>query len=289
MKLTNKHNIPEPIYQYVLERLYPPKEGRLGITDLINPPLIRTLRLKYWDNIEQDVSEFLWMVLSGGIHHILSKYDDKLLLEHKMEYQIGDITVVGKADIIDGDAIDDYKVTSIWSYLLGAKDEWEQQLNCYAYLRTKEGMNETDVPPVRHLRIHNMLRDWMKSKSVQKDYPPIPFMTKYVKLWTFEEQEQFINNRVKDHLENPERECTDKEKWCKPNTYAVMKKGNKKALRVLDSECEAIQWCVEKGYCQTVNAPIVLPNNIDIIERRGNKVRCSNNYCGVKSVCPYCV
>jgi hypothetical protein len=268
MKLSNKHNIPMPIYQHVKERMYPPKEGRMGVTTLINPPLVRTLFTRHYNEIEHDVSDYLWMVLSSGVHHILSKYDDKLLLEHKMEQKIGDITLVGKSDIIDGDAIDDYKVTSIWSYLAGIKDEWTQQLNCYAYMRTIEGM-------------------WMKSKSYQRDYPPIPFQSKDVPVWSFEKQEQFIKMRLQDHLENPERKCTsyalvgkNNEMWEKPTVYAVKKKGQKNAVRggLHDSNNDAVKWMVSKKYTEQGGYYIEI--------RKGDRVRCSN-YCGVSGVCPH--
>ena len=157
-------------------------------------------------------------------------------VQHKFEIPIDGVVVVGKTDIYwpSQERIEDWKVTSCWSFLLGDKKDWERQLNCYAWGFRKK------MWPVKKLQINAILRDWQKSKILHdKDYPRIPFVTKEIPLWTREEQEQYIREQLQYHRMSEPAECSPEDKWEKPTTYAVMKKGRKSALRVLPSEEEA--------------------------------------------------
>ena len=66
MKITNKHNLDESIYN-TLSRVYPPVPNRYSVTDLVNPPLMRYLREKHWNELEQDASDMLWMLLGKAL------------------------------------------------------------------------------------------------------------------------------------------------------------------------------------------------------------------------------
>ena len=169
--------------------------------------------------------------------------------------------------------IDDYKCTSVWSFLFGEKPDWTSQLNSYSYLlRLERNRLHIDIP-VTTLRIQAILRDWQKSKIYEKDYPPIAFQVIDLDLWTFEQQEEYIKSRLRDHIQNPHRECTSEEKWQTEDTYAVMKSGQKKALRVLDTQLEAESW--------------LKSNKGDSIIKRSGKCKRCQDYCTVRSVCEF--
>jgi len=75
--------------------------------------------------------------------------------------------------------------------------------------------------------------------------------------------------------------CTASERWEKQSTYAVMKKGRKSALRVLETEKDAFQWCADNGYLLEGNG--VKPG-FSIEFRQGESTRCEK-YCSVRDFC----
>jgi hypothetical protein len=68
-------------------------------------------------------------------------------------------------------------------------------------------------------------------------------------------------------------ECTDEERWMRPDSWAVMKVGNKRATKVHDSRHEA-----EKHLAN-------LDGNFVIDHRRGEPIRCTGDYCNVSAWC----
>jgi hypothetical protein len=284
--ITNKYNIPGPIFKAV-NREYQQQENRFSVTDLINPPLIRKLKLQHWDELSEDASERLWALLGQAVDHIISQNAAGAIVQDKFEIAVDGAIIVGRKDIEwpEKGIIEDWKVTSVWSFLLGEKLDWERQLNCYAWGTRKQGR------AVTRLKINAILRDWQKSKMLRdNDYPRIPFVSREIPLWSFEQQEQYIKDQLEYHRMAEPEECSPEGKWEKPTTYAVMKKGRKTALRVLDSKDNAIQWCLDNNYAEIQDEPEGkigrLAGNIEIETRSGECVRCKS-YCPVRMVCPY--
>lgn len=282
MTLTNKWNIPQPWPSLILQHEYAPDPKRYSVTDLFNPPLIRTLRIKHWDQLGSDVSDYLWMLNGNALDKYLG---DALaaqgwLTQHKMTWEVEGATVVGVADGIGGNTIVDVKVTSV--YTLDNKDrlrEWINQLNSYALLRDIESHQQGLSMPINRIEIHAFLRDWVVSTARrERTYPRTQLaVLDFTKdLWPFEQREEFVLRHLLDHLEHPMRECTPEERWETPPKFAVMKEGRKSALRVLDSEPEAKAWVKD-------NNPT---GCISIQARPGERKRCKD-YCAVSDVCPY--
>jgi hypothetical protein len=290
MKITNNYSLPKQLVSVVESTSYAPNPERMSVTDLINPPLIRTLKIKHYEELTADVSDYIWMLLGISVDYILNKYDEDVITQHKIELPLphptkegATITLVGKLDVIDGGSIEDWKVTSAWSFLHGgAKPEWIEQLNLYAYMRRMECMQKEnyDVPPVTQLRINAILRDWQHSKARQPDYPNKATVVLNIPLWTLDEQYKFIERRMKDHYHNPMRECTAEEKWQRPTTYALMKKGRKSAVKVEETYDDVYEYGLMKGI-------VVKDSKTHYIEERpGACVRC-DDYCAVSCFCPY--
>ena len=251
MELTNKYKLPEAFANLIRGMNYDPRDRdpkRVSITTLIGNPLPRILAVKHWDELTEDVSEHIWRVLGSSVHEVLSGADKKtnnLLVEEKLTEVVDDITIVGKLDMYDGatKSVEDWKVTSVWSIQFGDHEDWENQLNSYAWLLRKLGFE------VNGLKINAILKDWRKGESYKyNDYPQCPFVSINVKLWTFEQQEAYIKERVaiyKQAISLPIEEvpvCNAKERWAKETTYAVMKNNNKTASRVLETAKEAEDW-----------------------------------------------
>lgn len=275
--ITNKFNLPAPIYKAV-SKTYQPNPDRFSVTDLIGSALIRKLKLEHWQELTEDASERLWALLGQAVDYIISKNAEGAIVQEKFEIPIGGVVVVGKPDIYypEMGAIEDWKVTSVWSFILGGKKDWEEQLNCYAWGLRKQGK------VVNSLKINAILRDWQKSKMLKdEDYPRIPFISKDIPLWSFEKQDEYVKEQLEYHRTCRDPVCDSEDKWEKPTTYAVMKKGRKSALRVLDSMEKAESWKVDKQGLEPKDS-----DGLSIVERPGECTRCLN-YCPVRSVCPY--
>ncbi len=283
MKITNNFRLPPEVYNAV-SRVYPIDPNRMSVTALIDAPLIRQLKIKHWDALEEDASGRLWALLGKGVHAVLDRQETGAITEKKLEVKVGGITIVGKTDNYKDEIITDWKVTSVWHHIFSDNKSETAQANCYAWLWRKHDH------PVKKLIIYRILRDWQQSK-VGDDYPPIPFVQVEVPLWSFEEQEKYIQEQLQYHQIADSEECSPDEKWEKPTTYAVMKKGRKSALRVLDDEGTAIQWCLDNELAYYNREPdesniLDYKTGISIVERKGECVRCLN-YCPVRSKCPY--
>ena len=271
MLITNTHNLPSVFVELAQNWQYKPKPNRIGVTEFCDTPQIRYLKIKHWDELKQDVSEMLWMFLGGAVHSVLEKADIvNALTEEKLEVKLSDtITLVGKPDLLHNREIHDYKVCSAYAFLLGSKPEWERQLNLYRWLYMQHGFR------VDSLKIHAILRDWTKSKTyANDDYPEIPFQTVEIKIWGDGYLKTYIDDRLYVYTSRPVSPCLPAQQWERPTTYAIMKKGRKSALRVLDTKEEAEKWIVDNN-----------KDKLEIVERKGVKTRCES-YCIVRNVCP---
>ena len=305
MKLTNIYNLPDGIFNAVVESIQKPQPDIIRVTELINPPICKQLALEHWDTITADASEFLWSLLGTAVHgelsgqnknilpflekllktditkivktirhYITSLQDNDVLIEKRVTIPVGDIVISGQVDryVKPEFAIEDYKCTSVWSYLYGIKPEWVAQLNVYRYLF--ESINYR----VKKLTINAILRDWMMSKSIQVDYPKIPFAVIDIPVWSPDKINSYIEERVAIHQSDP-LPCNPAERWQRKSTWAIMKDGRKSAVRVKDTMEEA----------QTYLRYDVKPadqKKCEIVERVGEAIKCKS-YCLCRDLCPY--
>ena len=287
MKYTNKHNLPIEIIRAIKNDQYSKGESHISVTGLLQSPRIRLLNIENQDKITVDYSDEVWKILGQGIHAILERanenYEDTIT-EQRMFAEVNGWTISGQTDslALDENILKDYKVTSVWtviSALSGGKKEWEEQLNCYAWLHKK-----TTGETIDQLNIIALARDWNKRELQRRggDYPVSAISTIKIPVWSFKKQEQFINERVSKHQDaelifdigGDLPLCTDEERWKKDDTYRVMKKGRKTAVRVLASQKESDKY---------------LKGNDDkafyIEHSLGECMKCTGNYCGVAEFC----
>ena len=217
-----------------------PTEGRYGVNALNGAPRVEQLKRRHWDEIEYDPMERLWMVMGKLLHsQPEGRADVNALAEERIKVSIGGRDVVGVVDHYADETITDYKFVSTWASNDGVKPEWEAQLNCYAYLLRACGF------PVTKLQIQAVYRDWSQKKAdTDKGYPPRAEVMK-VKLWDPAKVLDHLEKRVALHVANetkPDGEltpCTDAERWARPGKFALMKEGNKKAVKLYDTREEA--------------------------------------------------
>jgi hypothetical protein len=270
MKLTNKMGLPSPFVRFVEQRQRRPDPSRLSVTGLIGPAWQRMLLVNHWDELEADASESVWSLFGTAVHDLLEKHADPAehIVEEPIRISAGDDYVIGHPDLLstqDG-ILTDYKVTSVWSLVLGGRAEWAQQLNLYAHGMRQAGHTVT--------RVQNIvfLRDWSAGKALAGgDYPGSMVVVVPQPLWSEAECDQFLRERLQAHA--APTPCSPEERWVRPSTWAVMKEGRKTAVRVFDNPFEA-EVLAAQASKQTV------------VERRGRAVRCES-YCPVRAVCRY--
>lgn len=273
MKITNRNNLPQPFVDAVTPRA--PQDGVIRVTELIGAPLIRRLMLEHWHTLTDDASERVWSVFGQSVHALLEASSDfnLHLIEKEVAMWCNEMNIRGRPDAlaIFSTTLIDYKVTSVWSILLGDKVEWERQLNVYAHMLRREGYEVTSLENVC------ILRDWSRhGQKTNPDYPPQPVVTLRPRVWGDAECATYIAERVAAHQSPTVEPCTAEERWEKPTTYAVMKPGLKRATRVLPSQEAAEAFIAENPALAKA----------EIVKRPGASVRCQD-YCPVRTVCSY--
>jgi len=267
MKITNKYGLPPAIYNSCSQVFDLTPKGTFRVSELTSPPQQYYLKRKHFSELTDDASSRLWALLGTAVHYVTEKHSpDGSLPEENLAVEFGGRIIKGRADLIHGEELHDYKITSVWSYIFGDKPEWETQLNLYAWIANQTGHNIT------RLIVYAILRDWQTSKSHDADYPEIPFAEIGIPMWSRGKVEAWLMDKIMEFEAETPRPCTPEERWEKPTKYAVMKKGQKKAVKLFDNAEDA----TTMAYNTT---------NLYIEERHGSRIRCES-YCIVKDFCP---
>jgi hypothetical protein len=317
VKLTNKRGLPNSIVSAISSytSLYSRGDADISVTQLIDSPKIKILKEQFNDQIEEDISEIIWRVFGNAVHKLFedskSDNDKKVLNEQRFYGKCNGWKISGAIDRLEyetetngaaweGDqvilsvkkaTIYDYKCVSVWQifknsyYPKGFKDEWEEQLNCYAWLLRQNGY----VIERGKIRILGLARDWKKSQAWNEearlgdgydphvDYPDVQIKQILIPVWSNEKQDEFIKNRVETHQQADqlyhtmkyETPCSYKEMWKDPTKFAVMQGSKKRALKIFDDKNDAQDYAKNfentriqirpsvskrcKDYCNVVN------------------------------------
>ncbi len=281
MKLTNKHNIPQTFVNVLERPTYSKGRAHISVTQLINSPKIVALTNQFQDQLEQDVSDMIWSLFGSAVHGVLEHgADANHLIEERIKTEVDGWTISGAIDlqILNEDgtiSIRDYKVTSAWTAMNNKKD-WEQQLNIYAWL--VESVKQKEVKDVGVVAI---IRDWSRRDAARNpDYPQAPVKEIPISLWSLEDRNVFIRERIADHSDcmfamdtgSDLPDCTPEQMWEKPTTWALKKTGNVRAKSIYETE-DAAQAALEEA-----------GKEYEIEIRLGERTRCAT-FCSVSSFC----
>ena len=283
MKITNKLNLPQPFVDAVT-REYQYKDKQYSVTALLKGSCQTVLERRFHDVIEQDVADMIWLIFGTSVHSVLenAQETETQLKENKLVIDVGDYKLSGIFDLYDEatKTVTDYKTATVWKVIYNDWEDYRKQLLMYAWMLRKIGF-ECDKG-----EIVAMLKDHSKTKAkIDSDYPPYPVHKVSFKFndKDFKDIEQFIIDKFKEIAIAEETEtemlkpCSSEERWETPTKYAVMKKGRKTALRVVESEQEAKEYMEWKG---------VTEKDHYIEERKGECKKC-NEYCNVNIYCPF--
>lgn len=280
MRITNKYNLPAGLVAAVTfsERN---REGcDYTITELLTPPRILALSRLHEDKLEEDASDRIWALMGQAGHSVLQRYgkhvkgatvEERAIIE--VQYGSRKFKIGGQLDYLttDQNELDDFKFTSVWAIKDGLKPEWEQQLNLYRWLAWHYGVT------IDTMKIIAIGRDWsVREARFDKSYPQEQVQVFTVAPWSWGYCEQFCRDRIALHeaakITLPE--CSSAETWEKPEKWAVMKRGNKRATKVCRTQYEASDY-IERD---------TRGGSYTIEHRPAERPRCES-YCPCATVC----
>lgn len=272
MIYTNKLNLPEvfeKIYQNNFREINP---HRFSVTELLSPTKQILLSRKYYNEIEEDISDCIPALFGSAVHKVFEENSNPEESEVKLEVQFGEDTIVGIIDHVKDDEIDDYKTTSTSKVSKKDFSDHELQIKIYALLRFKKYGIIT-----RKGKLFYLMKDWSKVKSTySSDYPKSPI---YVHEFNIEDSdydfsEKYIKNKLNEIHSNLINFCSDEDRWYTGTKYAVYKNvGDKRASYITDNEQDAHNYIRNK--CGGAG---------EIEVRKGNYLKCEL-YCSVNKFC----
>ena len=283
MKITNVHNVPEPLVTLANKQYYSKGASDYSVTELMSPPRVRRLQEKHDADRAEDVSNMLWPLLGSALHVVMERGETEgWISEERLFIDIEGVTLSGAIDLQqetpEGIVIVDYKFTSAWA-VMNAKIEWEQQLNIYKLL-----VERVKGKKVVGLRICALIRDFSRHDH-REGYPLAPIHMVDIPLWDSQRTMDYIHDRIEVHHESKVAAdfaeqlplCSAEDRWMSETIYAVMRDGRKTAIRVVKDEAEAKQIAQE----ETMKG-----KGIAYVDQRlGEPKRCTGDYCGVAQWC----
>ena len=281
MVITNKLNMPEA-YVKAIQNSRHNADKCLSATTLLKGTKEIILTDRHFDEIKVDAADEVWAVFGTAVHAILEHQEDEAFKEESFSVGVFDYKVTGKVDRYDmkNETIEDWKTASVWKVLYKDFDDWKKQGLIYAYLLKQSGLN------VRHIRFIALLKDHSKTEAKRRaDYPQSP-----VYIYEFDVLpdeltgiEALIKAKVLEVSCNADKAddeiagCTPSERWSSDPKFAVMKEGRKTAVKVCDTEEEALNFIEE------------LEKDKDkhfVEERKGVDKKCED-YCPCAAFCSY--
>lgn len=267
--LTNRAGLPQVVVDAVANDGYSKGDADISVTGLLKPARMSALEALHSHEIEQDASDKIWSLLGQAVHTILERANRTAIAERRLSMELDGWKISGGMDLYEEDgALLDFKVTSVHKLIQGNLDEWSQQLNSYSVLLRHHGHQ------VNKLQVIAILRDWSKLEARRNpDYPQAQVMNVDIPLWDPEKALKFMRERVILHqqarVELPE--CSAEDRWARPDVWAVMRCGRKRAVKLCTSKDEALTYAGSD-------------KNLYVIHRKGTSVRCES-YCSCLSFC----
>ena len=274
MKITNNYGLPGAIVEAVKNDSYTMgKMADISVTGLLSPPRQKALMREHYAEIEEDASDRIWALIGQATHAILERAEPSAIVEERLYIYTQGWTISGQFDrmTLRQKTLQDYKMMSVWEVIYGLKKEKEEQLNVLMQLAVENGYTD-----ITNLEIVGIFRDWSKTKAkFDKNYPQSQVARIKVNVWPETQRIAFINERVRVHQAARETlplpECTTEERWATPDKWALMKVGRKSAVKLYDSEDEALT---------AAGSDL----NLSVVHRPGEQKRCEN-YCAVAQFC----
>jgi hypothetical protein len=279
MIITNKLNLPESFVN-MAKQDYIFADNEYRVTSLLKGIRETILERRHFNEIEQDVSDMIWLLFGTAVHGILEHQQegDNEIKEERIKVTIGDYLLSGQFDLYNDETktITDYKTCSVWKVIFGDYSDWRRQTLIYAWMIRQFGFEADNAEIIALMKDHSK-----RDAKIKENYPQLPVQKIKFKFTDedFTEIEEWLKSRFAEIAEAeklPDDElplCTPEERFNSGDKYAVMKKGRKTAMRVLDSMEEAEKWQADNGG--------------DFIETRKGEDKKCKDYCLACQFCNY--
>lgn len=280
MKHTNKNEFDEIIVEYLKSDDYDYDQNTLSATTLMQPPRMYALKKQNFERLEVDVEDLIASRYGTAIHDSVEKVNlTGCKQEERLKKAVKNRIITGKYDILREIGpkkweLIDVKSTSVWTIIYKSRDEdHKTQLSIYRWLAIQNGYDVAQTG-----KIWFFFTDWSAAKAKEDpEYPQTRTLMKDVELWGEDETLKYISERMLllDKAVNMEQndmpKCTDKELWSSEESWAIMKKDAKRALKVHKTAEEA------QTHIRTLEGPYEIKN------RPGKVARC--RYCSARKFC----
>ena len=250
MKYTNKNNFPDFVVEWLEHDDYDYDQNTLSATTLMQPPRAYALKKQNWDRLEMDVEDLIASRYGTAMHDSVEKVNlTGCKQEERLKKAVKNKIISGKFDILKEVSdkrwqLIDVKSTSVWTHVYGSRDaDYIKQLSIYRWLAIQ---NNYEV--LQEAKIWMIFTDWSQKKAKEgPDYPQTRIVVKDITLWGEDETLKYIGDRmgllektaVMDQDDMPK--CTDEELWASGESWAIMKDGGKRAIKVHKTEDAAIE------------------------------------------------
>jgi len=196
-------------------------------------------------------------------------------VEQRAEKKILDFYVTGKYDLVLDGTLNDYKSTSVWTYIYDSNaDSYTKQGSIYKWLNPEKITSD-------YININYIFTDWSASKARQdpKQYPQQRVLTKKYPLWGNDATEQWIMNKLEAYqvlADSPQEvlpECTDEELWASRTVHKYYKNPNAltRSTKNFDTMDEAL---IRKANDGDVGTIVTVPGEVKACR-----------YCPVVAIC----
>lgn len=280
MKITNALSLPAPFVSLAEGDEYPVATNEYRVTSLLKGVRETILERRHGTEITRDVSDMVWLLFGTAVHGILEQHQEagSQLKEERIKVPFEEYVLSGKFDLYDDETkiVTDYKTASVWKIIFGDFADWRRQTLIYCYMLRQIGFDAQGGEIVAFLKDHSK-----RDAKIKSGYPKFPVQTVKFRFTDadFVECEdwlraRFAEIRAAESLADKDLPvCTPDERFNSGDKFAVMKKGRKTALRVLDSKEDAEQWKADNGG--------------DYVETRlGEDKKCAD-YCSACEFCNY--
>lgn len=259
----------KPLRQIILPKRIPPEKQTSDVSEYVS----RKLGTAIHDSIERAWSEghgrsmkllgytkdVIERVIVNPTPEMLRAYNDIIPVYFEQrafrDVEVNGVTykVGGKFDMISDGIVNDFKSTSVWSWIKGTKDnDYALQGSIYRWLNPDKITED-------FIRINFIFTDWSKMMLTTAGYPQKRVEHKDVPLLTPRETENWIRNKLallqkyKDAPESEIPECTDEELWRSEPKFkfyldpAKASTPGSRATKNFDNLIDARKYQVEKG------------------------------------------
>lgn len=265
-QVTNNSNLPLSIAVWLAHDDYDhdSRDNHISATSLLKPLKQLILSSRVPDTYREDIVGLIPSAMGSSIHNGIENawvgnYDKNLeklgypkrviqrirvnptdedlkadpdiipiYLEVRSEREVDGMIISGKFDFIGDGRIEDFKTTSVYTFMKGTKDEdYISQGSIYRWLNPEKVTRDD-------MAIQFIFTDWQSSRTREPNYPNMRTVEKKFILNSIASTDAFIKQRVatiKKYWDKPESElpkCTDEDLWRKPTVYKVYKDANAK-------------------------------------------------------------